>query len=92
MPRHDGRHAVLIEAGDQLRDGIAGTTPCGVGRRRVGLPSSHGEERFGPRHMARWLTVRATEPFQRGLFRGSQWTQWVFLAAGHTAPRHLVIH
>ena len=42
-PRHGGRGAVVMEAGDELGHGIAGPTAGGVGRGGVGLPTSNRE-------------------------------------------------
>ena len=74
MDRHhaqgDGRYAMLIKAGDELSNSITGATAGRVGRVGIGLPSSHGKERFDTRHMACWFTLRATQTFKGGLFLG----------------------
>ena len=49
---HDGCEAMLVEAGDQLRDGIAGAAASRKGRCAVALPSSNSEQSLGTSNMA----------------------------------------
>ena len=43
MPRDDSREALLIEAGDELGNSIAGAPAGGMGSGGVGLPRSNRE-------------------------------------------------
>ena len=43
---------MLIEARDQMGDGIAGAAASSLGRRAIALPGSHSKERFGTGNMA----------------------------------------
>ncbi len=52
MPRHNGRQSMLIEARDQMGDGIAGAAASSLGRSAIALPGSHSKERFGTGNMA----------------------------------------
>jgi hypothetical protein len=52
MARHDGGQPVLIEAGDELRNGIARAAASGVGSGSVGVSSSNSEKSFGTSNMA----------------------------------------
>jgi hypothetical protein len=63
MSRHDGHHALLIEAGDQVGDHIAGAAASRLGCSSVGLPGSNREERFVAR--ATWVAGSLCERLRR---------------------------
>ena len=52
MARDDSGKAVLIEARDQMGDGIAGAAASSLGGSAVGLSGSNSEKRFGTGTMA----------------------------------------
>ena len=68
MARHNGRESMLIEARNQLGDGIAGAATSSLGRSAVALSSSNSKERFGAGNVAGRLGVCASEAFERALF------------------------
>jgi hypothetical protein len=52
MARDDGSQSVLIKAGDEVCDGIAGATASDVGSGSIGVSSSNSEKSFGTSNMA----------------------------------------
>ena len=52
MARDDGSQSVLIQAGDEVRDGIARAAASDVGSGSIGVSSSNSEQSFGTSNMA----------------------------------------
>ena len=64
MPRHERIEPHLVEAGDELGDGIVGAAPRDQRRRLIRLAISDGEERASAGHLAGGFTGRPTDPFE----------------------------
>ena len=47
MTRHESGHSVLIEAGNQVSNGIAGAAASSMGRSAVARSSSNSKQSFG---------------------------------------------
>jgi hypothetical protein len=64
----NGRDTFLVEAADQLGDGLSGLpTACPRGL-CIGLPSRHGQDDLAAGHVARWLAVGMADLLQHILF------------------------
>ena len=90
MTWDDGRQSMLMEARNEVSDGIAGATTSRLCRRAIALSSGNSEERFGTSNVAGRLSLRAGKTFERGLFLCGKWTQRIFLAAGHAVPLRII--
>jgi hypothetical protein len=82
------RESRAVEAGDEVRDGIAALAPGGACGVSEGLPGGDSEQGFGTRDAGGGFGPGAAKAFQHELFLGSEGTEGILLAAGHgQAPR-----
>ena len=86
MARNDGVESMLIEAGDQVCNGIAGAAASCLGCGAVAQTGSNSKQRFGAGTVAGRFRLRARETFECSLFFRAKQSKRVFLAAGHDAP------
>jgi hypothetical protein len=64
MTGFEGRQPFPVEAGDQLRHGIATPAPGSLRGVLKSLPVGHGEQRFGSRHEGRRFGLGPTQTLE----------------------------
>lgn len=58
VARRDGRHAVLVDAGNQVGDGIIGPATDGADGCREASSSGDGAQEFGAQDVTGWFALR----------------------------------
>jgi hypothetical protein len=87
MARREGRQALGVEAGDQVRDGVAGATTRGASGQLIIAAARNGQEHGGPSDLHGGCGVGPAELGQ-GLTLGvAERPERILLAARHDSLR-----
>ncbi len=87
MTGRNGGQALGVEAGNQVRDRVAGASSGGAGGLLIVVTSGDGQEHDGPRGLDRGSGLRSAEQGQGGDLVVGEGPERILLAAGHDGLR-----